>query len=298
MSPEEAAHRITQAVSVTREDISRAKSFVLQTPNSDTEALARQWLNAQAAVASRDIYLDSPAAEDEIALFSRSCSLRMALYQAVWELISCADLLLSGETTIWTAQATWRTSHGGGGIPLDHLLCPYPRSVRLPPLLNQLAHDVDVFLKDLDPSLHAGVREAIKQALGCFRRGLYLPSVVMLSAGVEAAWIECGNAVAAKLGDAKLQTTLASQFTSLSKKVSETRKALDTPQGKTLLTAAGLSRPRVDDAEVWTTVLRERRNALHWGKSKSFVADHGDTAGLLLGASTHLATLEAIRNAC
>ncbi len=298
MSLQEAADRIVKAVCVTREVISRAKGFVLETAESETDTLAQLWLKAQDALASRELHLDSAAVDDEIALFAKSCSLRMALYQAVWELVTSAELLLAGETLMWTAQATGRTSHGAGGLPLDRLECPYPKSVRRAPLPNQPPQDVDVFLKDLDVGLHPGVREAIKQSLACFHRGLYLPSLAMLGAGVEAAWIECGFAVAAKLADTKLQSNLADQFISLSKKVTETRKSLDTAQAKALLKTAGVTKSRLDDAEIWTTVLRERRNALHWGKAKSFVADHGDAAGLLLGVPMHLGTLEAIRNAC
>lgn len=298
MSPQEAADRIVEAASVTREDISRAKGFILGSLASETYTLAEEWLKAQGAVAPRDVHLDSAAVDDELALIAKSCSLRMALYQAVWELVSSSDLLLAGETAMWTAQATWRTSHGGAGLLLDRLTCPYPSRVRRPPLSNQPPQDVDVFLKDLNAGLHAGVHEAVKQSLTCFRRGLFLPSLAMLAAALEAAWIECGNAVAANLMDARLQSTLADQFTSLSKKVTETRKALDSAQGKAILTAAGVTKPRLDDAVIWTSVLRERRNALHWGKAKSFVADHGDAAGLLLGAPMHLGTLEAIRNAC
>ena len=44
--------------------------------------------------------------------------------------------------------------------------------------------------------------------------------------------------------------------------------------------------------------LRERRNALHWGKAKSYIADHAETGTLLMPATQHLKTLEAIRASC
>jgi hypothetical protein len=65
-----------------------------------------------------------------------------------------------------------------------------------------------------------------------------------------------------------------------------------------LLKSADQTFARVADAEVWTTVLRDRRNALHWGKAKSFVADHSETATLLMAAPIHIGTLEAIRARC
>ena len=41
-----------------------------------------------------------------------------------------------------------------------------------------------------------------------------------------------------------------------------------------------------------------RRNAQHWGKTKSFIADHAETGTLLMGAPQHLKTLETIRASC
>jgi hypothetical protein len=78
----------------------------------------------------------------------------------------------------------------------------------------------------------------------------------------------------------------------------EIRKALEQPAGRLLLNTAGVTIARVNDAELWTTTLRDRRNALHWGKAKNFVADHSETGILLMAAPMHLGTLETIRMAC
>ncbi len=154
--------------------------------------------------------------------------------------------------------------------------------------------DPDIFLEGIEcKALHAGIKVAIDQSLGCFRRGLYMPATAMLAAATEAAWTECGDAVATSLVDAKLQKTLADEF-GIGKKVSEIRKCLEGGHAKPILKKAGQTISKVADAEIWTTALRDRRNALHWGKAKSFVAEHSDTANLLLAAPLHLGTLEAI----
>ncbi len=125
-----------------------------------------------------------------------------------------------------------------------------------------------------------------------------MPATVMVAAAAEATWIECGAAVAAKLGNTKLEGIINDQYSSVSKKVAEIRKALEHASGKTLLKAAAQTNAKLDQAEVWTTVLRDRRNALHWGKAKSFIADHAETASLLMAVPLHIGTLEAIRGAC
>lgn len=125
-----------------------------------------------------------------------------------------------------------------------------------------------------------------------------MPATAMLAASVEATWTECGVAVAKNLGDSKLEILAKDSFAGIGKIVSEVRKALDHKNASALLTKAGRNKHQVGDAEVWTTVLRDRRNALHWGKAKSFVADHSDTGTLLMAAPLHIGTLEAIRAAC
>jgi hypothetical protein len=120
----------------------------------------------------------------------------------------------------------------------------------------------------------------------------------MLAAAAEAAWIECGVAVAKKLSLGKLQALMEDSYASISKKVAETHKAFEPSAGKTLLKDAGRTIADIANAEVWTTALRDRRNALHWSKDKSFVADHSETGTLLMAAPLHIGTLEAIRSCC
>lgn len=299
MSPDEASEKIVALVTVTREDIARAKAFALQSEESGTDKLAEQWLNAHNSGAPPEIQLESGEASDVLTLIARSYSLRMALYQAVWELINAGELFPAGTISEWQPNVTWRTSRGGGGLHLGRINFSYPSKTYRSRLAAKQPLDLDVFLQGLDSaSLHSGIREAVDQALGCFRRGLYLPAIAMLTAGAEATWSECGTAVAKKLANQKLQGVMNDQYVSLSRKVAELRKVLESADGKPILKAASLSPSRVADAELWTITLRDRRNALHWGKARSFIAQHSDAASLLLGAPIHLGALDAIRMSC
>ena len=105
-------------------------------------------------------------------------------------------------------------------------------------------------------------------------------------------------AVATNLGNTKLERIIKDPYSSISKKVTEIGQALEHANAKTLLGNAGQTIAKVKDAEVWTTVLRDRRNALHWRKAKSFIADHSETSSLLMAAPLHIGTLEATRAAC
>ena len=117
----------------------------------------------------------------------------------------------------------------------------------------------------------------------------------MIAAAAEATWLECGAAVATKLGDAVLQATINDPYVGIGRKVADIHKALGSPKGKPILQTAGQTMAKVTDAQVWTTVLRDRRNAIHWDRAQGFVAHHSDTASLLLALPIHLETLESIR---
>jgi hypothetical protein len=125
-----------------------------------------------------------------------------------------------------------------------------------------------------------------------------MPATAMIAAAVEATWEECGTAIATNLSDTKLDTLLKNRREGIGKKVAEIVKALQKTAASNLLKQAGQTTQNVKDAEVWTDVLRDRRNALHWGKCKSLVAEHADTGTLMMGAPMHIQTLEAIRLEC
>jgi len=298
MSPEDATKLILSNLAVTREDIARAKAWLLRHASGQTPNLAEQWLSDQKLKVPKEVHTDLPTSGETLVQVARAFSVRLAFYQAIWELVSAGELIPAGPPEYWPAMVDFKTSHGGSGMPPNTLGCWHPQKIERMPLPSKTSTDVDVFLQGIDSRrLHPGILEAIDQSLGCFRRGLYMPATVMLAAAAEATWIECGIAVAQKFADAKLQALMNDPLASISKKVTGIRKALEQPAGKDLLKVAGQSLPKVIDAEIWTTTLRDRRNALHWGKAKSFVADHSETGTLLMAAPLHLGTLEAVRPA-
>lgn len=299
MTQHEAGKQLEDQVAITREDVARAKNYLLQRDHSNTTTLADEWLSEQRLDVPKEINIDAADCAEKLTAIARSYSVRLALYQAVWELVATGELIPSHPAVQWRPGLSYRTSHMAGGIPLPNVACFYLPHIHRPPVVAGMATDPDIFLQGIDcKTLDAGIRVAIEQSLECFRRGLYMPATVMLAAAAEAAWIECGLAVAMKLGNTKLESMINDLYVSISKKVTDTYKVLEQPAGKALLKAAGRTITQVRDAEQWTTILRDRRNALHWGKAKSFIANHSETGSLLMGAPLNIGTLEAIRAAC
>lgn len=298
LNEEQSAVFILSAIAVTREDVTRAKEWVMPQKESHVRTLVDKWLDEQGMPLPKFVNAEDTESKQSLGNVSKSYSLRLAFYQALWELISAGDLFPSGPAIEWSAQSIdYHTSRSRSGVDLRKLTSSHPERIERPYLAPAVSADVDIFLRGLDiPSLDSGIHEAIEQSLVCFRRGLYFPSTVMLAAAVEAAWTEMGTAFAKKLPDAKLEATVGDEQLGIARKVSDIKKTVESNgASKPILIAAGKTRYDVEEAVVWTTVLRDRRNALHWGKAKSFVADHSETASLLMAAQLHLAMLEAIR---
>lgn len=300
MRADEASTRIVAAIQVTPEDVARAKDYILASQDRETDVLAVRWLSDQVGKLSTTIIVDAASAPDECDRYARAYSLRLAFYQAVWDLVNAGVLLPAGSSG-WSPRLDARHAHGGEGVPLESIRCPFPTQITRPPLTRADVPqtDLDLFLRGA-PSikLPPGIVEGIRQALVCFQRGLYLPALVMLAAATEATWLECATALSAKLKDRKLQDATTNPYAGFGLLVALMRKALERPDGKLVLKAAGVTLARLTDAAVWTTVLRERRNAVHWGKAASFIAQHSDAGTLIMAAPQHLDTLERIRGAC
>lgn len=301
MQPEVVAKHIRSKVTVLREDIARAKGYLIKLEHGRAENYATTWLKEQGFEQVGRINTEDSAKIEQII---RAYSLRKAFYQALFELVTSGDMILIEPISPFKpsiafdqgasqfGRTMWEAETYDMGFAEPHAF----QRISLP---DDMATDPDIFLEDIDcKSLHAGIREAIEQALACFRRGLYMPATAMLAAGTEAAWSECGVKVAANLNEQKLINLFADPLSSISRKVADLSNALDQQNGRPLLKSAGTSIAKVREAEVWTGVLRDRRNALHWTKAKSFVADHSETATLLIAAPLHIGTLEAIRLKC
>jgi hypothetical protein len=290
---------IREAIAVTREDIARAKGWLMKTQGGDTLRLASKWLAEQQLTEPRSIDTDADDCQDVLDRTARAFSVRLAFFQAVAELVATGEIISAYYPARWHASVDGNSRHYRGGMDLGGLGCSFPATIERSPFASNENSDPDIFLEGINcKALHPGIHEAIRQSLDCFRRGLYMPATAMLAAAAEATWTECGAAVAKRLANPKLTAAVNDPLASIGKRVTEIRKALEPQDGKTLLRDAGQTSSKVADAEVWTTALRDRRNALHWTKAKSFVADHSETGTLLLAAPMHIGTLEAIRLAC
>ena len=147
------------------------------------------------------------------------------------------------------------------------------------------------------------VKEALLEAVSCFRHELYTASVVMLGKASEEAWIDVGVALYEALSGA--QTTkieaLTSPQTSIYKalrtvaKVYEEHSALEDVRRDSGVKSRGLK--NLNDVLMWSDVVRDSRNVVHAGNSPSTPNTYEKVAALLLGAVPRMRELYRVLDA-
>ena len=94
LSAAESATIVLAAVTVNREDIARAKQWVLSKQGSNVQGMANEWLEEQHMSTPTSLNAESDTYEESLNRAGESCGLRLAFYQALWELIFAGIFLL------------------------------------------------------------------------------------------------------------------------------------------------------------------------------------------------------------
>lgn len=304
MGPDEAARFISERVRIDRVDIVAAKAFVLGVSEVDTIRLADAWVNERIGMLGKKVRLDDDQpAERVLEEHAKAVVLRLACFQSIWELVASGLLFPAGPSVGWTARLGWETSHGAGGLPLDHIRFNYLEKVVRP--LTEAAStlaDADLFLRELDlPNLEQGISAALALAVSCLRQDLFVPALAMLAAAAEGAWIESGKALveaAARQDRAvkKAHDVLTDDLIGIGQKVQVVTE-LYTRQDlfQEVRRRSEVSVSQLQEVASWTSVVRDSRNVLHWGRAAAIQNDYAKTASLLMAAAQAMKTLESIR---
>lgn len=305
MTPPEAERFILDRAGVNRVDVVAAKHFIAKAPDSDTLALAQGFVHQRLGDLSHTVALDGTLVEETLATHARAIAMRLAVFQATWELVTAALLFPAGPAVGWTPSLGWSTRNGAGGFRLDSIRFNYPEKVVRPVVEAPSAlSDADLFLGELGLNdINQGIIDAVALAVKCLRFDLYLPALAMLAAAAEGAWIEAGTALAnaATTRDKAVDKALATIRDDLAGIGQKVRAVVDLYSRRdvvrTVRETSGVSDGQLNEAAVWTAVVRDARNALHWNHEEVFRNDYAKTASLVMAAGQALRVLEAIRGA-
>lgn len=243
---------------------------------------------------------------------SKWISYSLAGCEAICGLVHSGVLIpLSPTLTVFNGAIGWTTVHGRSGGSRDmwrfkQFISAYPSEcVRSQAWgQDQMLADSDLYLQRLSlPHFHVEVRDALKDAVRCFRAELFTPSVVMLGKASEGAWIELGVALALFVGrdDPKLKKfvdILVGPETGFAKKLRDVVTFYENRQVmfKALGQQSGVTLDDVRTAMLWSDTLRGARNAIHHRASPSIYATYETVATLLFAAVPHLQTIHRLHS--
>ncbi len=310
MREQEARLRLLDLVNVSYQHVVMAKLFLLETEGNtpfQTDNLIRDFTRLQQVSLPERIVIGS-----SVDLFSQLnqaadyLTNALALVQGVWSLIH-EGYFIPGERIARTALSIRWTSivpgdSGGGGWPLEELAITQPYEVFKSPQYRKVQLEsfgsADLFV------LEAGIGntdeeiiEAVQDAIRCFRNELYRPCVTMLSKAMEGAWIELGLSLAQHSQRVqKIEASLKSD-NGIAGKITLILKLYENAELDLVVKSSGIKPAQLQHVNIWSDVVREARNAIHFGVAPTIPNSYEKVSVLLLAAATNLKLLYTIKRA-
>jgi len=236
----------------------------------------------------------------------------MAFAEATWGLIYNGYFWYFGPTEHERIDQQWTTVvPGGGGTTsgwrFDDLGYDLPRELWKTPSYragqSEILTDPDIFLNKANiENADKEVVEAVSDAVLCFKHGLYRAAVTMLGKAMEGAWIEIGCSIV----KASLQGTdkkeriiqkLQDDFVSVPSKI---KQVLDLYKNrdlcKDIIEATEILPSSIDRIVVWSNVLREARNAIHFGSKPTIPNSYEKVSVLLIDGATNFSLMYRIKS--
>jgi len=315
----EAERLIQSRVDVTRQHIVLAKAYILKnfqdSPSSMLQGFVRDF---HAQKPDKVVLHPSVDLEPQVAQAANAIAWRLAFAEAIWSLIG-AGVLIPAHSNLDAIDVNQEyttivpgSSGTSGGWRFAQYEIAVPTRLRIAPsLMNRLPQpltDPDLYLSDFEiPGLQAEVKQALRQAALCFRYELNIPCLAMLAKASEGAWIETGlslltvdpnNAALTPARRQKTREMLNSQYSSIIQKMDGILELYDKQDlfGQ-VAKRSGFNQRHLREVLNWSNVVRDSRNAVHYGADPATQNTYEKVAALLLGAVPNIRILYAIRQA-
>lgn len=315
MNANEAEAEIRSRILITNQLVTFAKAFLLNlagigpyTPRNVISAFAR---NQGYRLPDKIVLhpsVDPYPSIDQTAGYIR-CA--MAFAEATWALIYSGYFWNFGPIEHeridqqWTTvgpdgsgtTSNWRFDDLGYDLPRELWKTPSHRTNQ-----SDILTDPDIFLSKANvQNADKEIAEAINDAVLCFRHGLYRAAVTMLGKAMEGAWIEVGcSIVKASKQDADKKEHIIRKLQDDSVGVpSKVKQILDLYKNKDLcgdiIKATDILPSSIERIVVWSNVLREARNAIHFGSSPTIPNSYEKVSVLLIDGATNFSSLYRIK---
>jgi hypothetical protein len=307
---------VLQAISVTPQKVAVAKAIILEHANShhEIQVFIDAVLKAMKVALPQEIHChadyDSTA---QIRSLADAISWQLACGEAVISLLNCGHVVLIAEeyrklkfgcrtSTGWHESPNQR-----GSITFDSLAMFVPAQVRLASSIDgqkdQILMHPDLYLQTLNiRTMHPEITSAFKEAVQCFRHEFYGASVALLGKASEGAWIELGasliNAVpfAERSPFEKQRKILEDPRDGAAKKMDAVLKIFENQAVfDSLARDSGVSLNSLRTVWVWSDVVRNSRNTIHFGVSPAVPVGYEMVAYLLLAAISNVQVLYKLK---
>ncbi|ALC87395.1 hypothetical protein AM499_17420 [Bacillus sp. FJAT-22090] len=308
---------INDQVNVTRTIVILAKKYILQLntthidiANELPKFLSLHGYSDPGVVNVHDSIFD----EKQITKVAGYLSYSIAFSEAILELIHSNYLIAtskqqypynsSGYTISWT---TVIQGYGGTNSSwnFNHLITEIPSKVKRALSIkneNFVLFDADMYITELNlNNAHIEVIEALRDTIDCFKNELYRPSLTMLGKVVEGAWIETGISLAnfaIKQNNDKEKNEVLIEYLQgpdgFNKKVEKIVNLYSSHHKDwfiDLRKKSGIQISHLVEIRIWTDVVREARNAIHFGAIPTTPNTFEKASTLLLAGSKNLKTL-------
>lgn len=315
MSPTEAEKFIISKITVTRQAVTIAKAHAINHYETDTQALINGFLrNIDAVMPQQVVIHQSVASNSVLTRVAESISWQLAMCEAIWGLIHAnvfVPIDFSMPHLTWHVSWTTVVPGSGGetsGWDFSRFALNVPSRIKIAPSWEskqeQPLTDGDLYIHEISISnIHPEVEEALRDAVKCFRHELFTPALAMLAKASEGAWYELGIALAKALPNAAKPTAdkhireFNDPFISNAKKIQLVLKLYEHSGLQLVKESSGVDDNSLKQTSVWSDVVRESRNVVHYGVEPSMRNTYEKVAALLMGAIPHIKLIYRIYSA-
>lgn len=319
ISEAEVQKTISSQIRVTLQDVTLAKSYILKNFHANTDQILSRLLRDFDAQMPRAVVLhESVDLQPQVTQAIKSISWQLAFGEAIWGLLN-TNILIPMDNDVHRIEPSlsWTTVvPGGGGTSsgwrFEEHAISIPAHVRLVPSMGnqtpQPLSNPDLYLADIEiPDLHKDVEESLREAVRCFRYELYIPCLAMLAKASEGAWTELGlsllevdptNPSLSREKREKTREMIVSPDSSVVKRIRAVLELYDRQDVfSDVKKRSGFDNRALRGVSIWADVVRDSRNAVHYGAEPATQNTYEKVAALLLGAVQNLQIIYGIRRA-
>lgn len=304
---------IRSKIKVTPQRIAIAKAQILEAcvDHATSQELINAVLSTNGAQMPEQLNIGpSTDPTSSIAATAEAITWLLAAAEAILSLVHTGMLVSMGGFTV-ASDGSIRCDSGGYNFALffPELKISLPTALRPAASLlaanDQFLAEPDLYLDKLAiPNMHPEIAGALQEAVKCFRSELFTATVAMLGKASEGAWIGLGGSLMA-LAPTPLSAPLQKHSDTLQDPMAGTMKKIKAVTQlyerhdlfAAVYNSSGIKPPELQGVSLWSDLVRDSRNTIHFGVTPATPNTYEKVACLLLAAVPNLKVLYALKSA-